>query len=264
MSMVRTDRTDSKLAIVTGGSTGIGRHLVQAFAGAGFKVGFSYRTHSDDATSLCAELRSRGQNAFGIQCDVGDANDVARFYDEMAEHFGNEPDVLVNNAGIQTWSSLLELEDTAWDKVIRTNLTGTFLNTKYAARMMVAAGKGGRIVNIGSGCNKLAFPKLVDYTASKGGIEQLTKVSAVELGPHDITVNCIAPGAIATERTNEEAADYAETWSKITPLRRVGTPADIAGPVLFLTTEAASFITGQTIWVDGGVFTQAAWPYIVS
>ncbi len=147
-----------------------------------------------------------------------------------------------------------------WDNVIRTNLKGCFLNTKAAARLMIDSGKPGSIVNIGSGCNKLAFPNLVDYTASKGGIEQFTKVSAVELGPHAIRVNCVAPGAVSTERTHEEAADYSDKWSKITPLRRVGTPEDITGPVIFLTTNAASFITGQTIWVDGGVFSQANWP----
>ena len=126
---------------------------------------------------------------------------------------------------------------------------------------MIAAGQGGVIITLGSGCNKLAFPRLVDYTTSKGGIEQFTKVAAVELGPHQIRVNCIAPGAIATERTALEAGDYAATWARVTPLRRVGTPQDLTGPLLFLISEAAAFVTGQTIYVDGGVFSQANWPY---
>lgn len=249
-----------KVAIVTGGSTGIGRHLVEALAVAGFQVAFSYRSSAEAAESLRSDLSSRGLSVLAVRCDVGKSVDVERFYAEVVSQLG-VPDLLVNNAGIQTWSPMLELAEGDWDNVIATNLKGTFLNTKHAAKLMVAAGKGGTIVNIGSGCNKLAFPRLVDYTASKGGIEQLTKVSAVELGPHGITVNCVAPGAIMTERTDEEAPDYAATWSKITPLRRVGVPADISGPVIFLATKAASFITGQTIWVDGGVFTQAAWPY---
>ena len=120
---------------------------------------------------------------------------------------------------------------------------------------------GGRIVNIGSGCNKIAFPNLVDYTASKGGIEMFTKVAAVELGQYGITVNCVAPGAVEIERTKNEAGDYAGTWAKLTPLGRVGVPADVARAVAFLAGEAAAFITGQTIWVDGGLFSRPNWPY---
>jgi len=197
----------------------------------------------------------------GFSSDVGDGEAVSLFMDEASDWFGDAPDVLVNNAGIQTWSPLLDLSEESWDAVIRTNLKGCFLNTREAGKRMVKAGKGGAIINIGSGCNKLAFPGLVDYTASKGGIEQFTKVSAVELGPHGIRVNCVAPGAIETERTRAEAPDYAGTWGRVTPLRRVGTPADIAGPVLFLASSQAAFVTGQTLWVDGGVFSQAFWPY---
>jgi NAD(P)-dependent dehydrogenase (short-subunit alcohol dehydrogenase family) len=116
-------------------------------------------------------------------------------------------------------------------------------------------------VNIGSGCNKIAFPHLVDYTASKGGIDQFTKVAAVELGKHGIRVNCVAPGAIEIERTKHEAGDYAGTWSALTPLGRVGTPEDVARAVGFLCEDRAEFITGQTVWVDGGLFSRPAWPY---
>jgi len=115
------------------------------------------------------------------------------------------------------------------------------------------------IVNIGSGCNKVPFPRLVAYTASKGGIEMLTKVAAVELGPLGIRVNCVAPGAIEIPRTRLEDPDYAGTFARITPLRRVGLPSDIAGVVTFLASDAASFVTGQTIWVDGGLFSQPPW-----
>jgi NAD(P)-dependent dehydrogenase (short-subunit alcohol dehydrogenase family) len=121
--------------------------------------------------------------------------------------------------------------------------------------------RGGSIVNIGSGCNKLAFPRLVDDTASKGGIEQFTKVAAVELGEHRIRVNCVAPGAVEIERTKLEAGDYAGMWSKYTPLGRVGQPDDIGKAVAFLAGDDASFITGQTIWVDGGLFAKPHWPY---
>ncbi|MFB8340406.1 SDR family NAD(P)-dependent oxidoreductase [Brucella cytisi] len=250
-----------EFAVVTGGSTGIGRHLVCAFADAGYTVAFSYKHDDEAARSLVEAIEEAGGQALGLGCDVGRRVEVEAFFDEVCDWFGDAPDVLVNNAGIQTWAPLLELSEDGWDDVIRTNLKGCFLNTQAAAKRMVEADKGGAIVNIGSGCNKLAFPKLVSYTASKGGIEQFTKGSAVELGPHGIRVNCVAPGAILNERTAKEQPDYAGTWARITPLRRVGTAEDISGPVLFFASDAARFVTGQTIWVDGGVFSQANWPY---
>ncbi|MBV2142005.1 SDR family oxidoreductase [Falsochrobactrum sp. TDYN1] len=250
----------AKLAVITGGSIGIGRTLVSAFVEAGYAVAFTYVGDDAPAKALATEVEGAGGKVFGLACDAGKLSDVKNFYEEACRWFDDAPDVLVNNVGIQTWASLLELSEDGWDDVIRTNLKGCFLNTQEAARRMVEAGKRGAIVNIGSGCNKLAFPRLVSYTASKGGIEQFTKVSAVELGPHGIRVNCIAPGAILNERTAMEAEDYAEIWSKITPLGRVGTAEDLSGPTLFLVSDAARFVTGQTIWVDGGVFSQANWP----
>lgn len=250
-----------RLAIVTGGSTGIGQHLVEAIAEAGYAVAFSYRSTPKPAEETVRKLTSAGHRVFVAQCDVGIKGDVQRFHEQVGEWHGAAPDLLVNNAGIQTWSPLLELPEERWDDVLRTNLKGCFLNTQEAGRRMAESGHGGTIVNVGSGCNKLGFPNLVDYTASKGGIEQFTKSAAIELGKFKITVNCVAPGAIATERTNKEAPDYSAAWSPITPLGRVGTPGDVAGVVLFFASPAASFVTGQTIYVDGGVFTRAAWPY---
>lgn len=249
------------LALVTAGPSAIGRSLVTALADAGHDVAFTHIGQPEAAAALVAAVQSLGRNALALESDAGDEASVARFHALAADWAGEVPRVLVNNAGIQTWSRLVDLPVADWDRVMATNLRGTFLNTKAAAKAMMAAGVGGAIINMGSGCNKLAFPRLVDYTASKGGIEQFTKVAAVELGPSGIRVNCIAPGAIATERTASEAGDYAGTWAKVTPLRRVGTPEDLTGPLLFLVSEAAAFVTGQTIWVDGGVFSQATWPY---
>lgn len=240
-----------RVAVITGGSSGIGRHLVSAFAQAGYEVVFTYHGRAPEGDVV--------ESARFYQCDAGDPLEVEALYAKVDRDVG-APDVLVNNAGVQTWSGLLDLAFEDWQRVIQTNLTGCFLNTQAAARLMVAKGKPGSIINIGSGCNKLAFPKLVDYTASKGGVEQLTKVSAVELGPFSIRVNCVAPGAIMTERTQSEAKDYSGRWAGVTPLRRVGAPEDVAGPVLFLAGDAAAFVTGQTLWVDGGAFTQANWP----
>ncbi|MCC7462754.1 MAG: SDR family oxidoreductase [Gammaproteobacteria bacterium] len=254
-------RNPDRLALVTGGSSGIGAHLVRAFARAGHAVAFNFVGAGAAADALVAELCAGGARVLAVPGDAGSVPEVEAFHAQAAAWYGGVPDVLVNNAGIQTWASLLELEEERWDAVLRTNLKGCFLNTQQAARRMVAAGKGGAIVNIGSGCNKLAFPKLVDYTASKGGIEQFTKAAALDLGPHGIRVNCVAPGAIATERTLREADNYAATWSALTPLRRIGTPEDVAAVVLFLASPAAAFVTGQTIGVDGGLFTQAVWPH---
>lgn len=248
------------LAIVTGGSSGIGRQLVEACAAAGYAVAFNYRAKGDAAERFAAALAEEGHRILALPCDVGIKRDVDDFHARAAAWHSAAPSLLVNNAGIQTWSSLLDLDEDRWDEVLRTNLKGCFLNTQAAARLMKEAG-GGAIVNLGSGCNKLAFPNLVDYTASKGGIEQFTKSAAVELGSFGIRVNCVAPGAIATERTFEEAPDYEASWTPITPLGRVGTPSDVADVVLFFASPAARFVTGQTLWVDGGVFTRAAWPY---
>jgi 3-oxoacyl-[acyl-carrier protein] reductase len=206
-------------------------------------------------------ISAAGAKALGLSCDVGEKKEVLEFFDAIIATFGRAPDLLVNNAGIQTWAPLLELAEEDWDRVIRTNLKGCFLNTQRAAQLMVAEGKRGAIINIGSGCNKTPFPRLVDYTASKGGIEQFTKVAALELGSYGIRVNCVAPGAIELERTKAESPHYVETWSKIAPLKRVGQPADVAKMVIFLAGDQADFVTGQTIYVDGGVFSMPSWPY---
>ena len=168
-------------------------------------------------------------------------------------------ELLVNNAGVQTWSSMLELNEEDWDRTIRTNLKGTFLCTQQAARRMKDT--GGRIINIGSGANKAPFPMLSDYCASKGGIETFTTVSAVELGRYGITVNCVAPGAIEIERTKLEDPDYAGAWGSRTPMRRVGNVNDVANAVVFLAGETADFITGETLYIDGGLFAQVPWIY---
>src|SRR5262249_34457429 len=159
-----------------------------------------------------------------------------------------------------TWAPLLELREEDWDRDIATNLKGCFLCTQAAARRM--KDHGGAIINIGSGCNKVPFPRLVSYTASKGGIEMVTKSAAGELAPYGIRVNCVAPGAILVERTEREGGDFAATWSKEAPLGRVGLPKDVGQAVVFLAGSASSYISGQTIWVDGAVFTKPPWPYL--
>ena len=251
---------ERRLAVVTGASRGIGREIAVTLARNGWDIAFSSINDASSAEETVALIVAEGGNALQVTCDVGVKAEVLAFYGKVMATFGRAPELLVNNAGVQTWASLLELAEEDWDRVIRTNLKGCFLNTQRAAQLMVEHGKRGSIINLGSGCNKVPFRRLVDYTASKGGVEQFTKVSAMELGQYGIRVNCVAPGAIEHERTKIEAPHYAESWAKITPLNRVGQPADVAKVVLFLASNQADFITGQTLYVDGGVFSMPRWP----
>ncbi len=246
-------------AIVTGASKGVGKGIALELAREGCAVAVNYRSDKAGAEATVAEIEALGRTAFAVPGNVGTAADVDAMFDRVMSRFP-KLDILVNNAGQQTWKPLLELSEEEWDSVIDTNLKGCFLCTQRAARRMKDSG-GGRIVNIGSGCNKVAFPNLVNYTASKGGIEMFTKVSAVELGKYGITVNCVAPGAIEIERTKNEAGDYAGTWARLTPLHRVGQPLDVARAVAFFAGPQAQFVTGQTLWVDGGLFSMPQWPY---
>jgi NAD(P)-dependent dehydrogenase (short-subunit alcohol dehydrogenase family) len=250
---------DGMTALVTGASKGVGKGIALELAREGCDVAVNYRADKAGAEATAAEIRGMGRTAFVVQANVGISADVDGMFAQVFEAF-RKLDVMVNNAGQQTWKPLLDLSEQEWDDVIGTNLKGCFLCTQRAARRMKEDG-GGRIVNIGSGCNKVAFPNLVNYTASKGGIEMFTKVSAVELGKYGITVNCVAPGAIEIERTKLESGDYAATWSRLTPLSRVGQPLDVALAVAFFAGPQAQFVTGQTLWVDGGLFSMPQWPY---
>ncbi len=246
-------------ALVTGASKGVGKGIALELARAGCDIAINYNSDRAGAEATAAEIAALGRRAFPVQADIGSAAEADRLFAEVLARFPRLH-ILVNNAGTQVWKPLLDLEESEWDRVIDTNLKGCFLCTQRAARHMRQAG-GGRIVNIGSGCNKLPFPNLVSYTASKGGIEMFTRVAAVELGRYRIAVNCVAPGAIEIERTRQEAPDYAGTWAARTPLGRVGQPLDVGRAVVFFAGEAADFITGQTLFVDGGLFTHPNWAY---
>ncbi|MCJ8331366.1 MAG: 3-oxoacyl-ACP reductase FabG [Lentisphaeria bacterium] len=251
--------SNGKFALVTGASKGVGRGVAIGLAEAGWSVGINYFHDKQGAEETVSHINDAGGKAWILQADVGDGEEVAGMFSTFMEHAGRL-DLLVNNAGVQTWAPLLELEEADWDRTIRTNLKGTFLCTQQAGRLMKDA-EGGVIINIGSGANKAPFPSLIDYCASKGGIETFTVAAAVELGPYGIRVNCVAPGCIEIERTKKESPDYEKTWSPITPLRRIGHAKDVAKAVNFLASDDADFIAGQTLYVDGAMWSQAPWPY---
>jgi NAD(P)-dependent dehydrogenase (short-subunit alcohol dehydrogenase family) len=255
MNLMETHQeAEGQVALVTGADQGIGRAIALALARAGWRLGVNHIGASDRADAAVAEIKAAGGDACAVRADVRSPAEVAAMVEAVVARFGRL-DLLVNNAGVQVWKPFIDVTEAEWDLVIDTNLKGCFLCTQAAARQMIAQGSGS-IVNIGSGCNYVPFPTLVAYTASKGGIEMLTKVASLALGPYGIRVNCVAPGAILTERTRLELDDYAGQMAAITPLGRVGLPDDVAGAVVFLAGRDSRFITGQTIGVDGGLFNQ--------
>lgn len=247
-----------RAALVTGASSGIGRQIAVALAKQDYEIVVDHYRDEDGAQQTLQLIREAGSDGWCCDADVGSGAETDRLFDEIANK-STPLQVLVNNAGVQTFAPLLDLAEQDWDRTLRTNLKGTFLCSQKAARLMRSS--GGSIINIGSGANQVPFPNLGDYVASKGGVEMLTKVAAVEFGPLGIRVNCVAPGAIENDRTRVESPDYGLTWGKLTPLGRVGTEQDIADAVCFLVSTQASFITGQTLFVDGGLWTKNEWPY---
>jgi glucose 1-dehydrogenase len=239
-----------RVAIVTGAGSGIGHAIAECFAQAGASVCVNYRGYEDEAKALAARL----PNAIAVQGDVSDAGDVAAMVDRTRRELGGL-DVLVNNAGIEKLMPFLDTDEQLWDTIINVNLKGTFLCTQACARVMRDSGQGGSIVNISSVHEDAPFPGFAPYSASKGAIRMLMRNLAVELAPLRIRVNNVAPGAIATPINQATLADPAkvETLGRIIPLGRMGQPAEVAQVALFLASDAASYVTGSTYYVDGGM-----------
>jgi glucose 1-dehydrogenase len=254
-------RLDGKRALVTGASSGIGQGIAIALAAAGADVAINYRSHGDGAEATAQRVREIGQRALIVQADVGDPVQVAAMFRQFDAEFG-PIDILIANAGHgSTDTPLHETSWEEWDRVLRTNLDGVFLCGGEAARRMISEGKGGRIVNISSvheeACN---MPNDGPYNVSKGGVRNLTRSMALELGPFGITVNDVAPGMILTPMNQRAVGDpgyRTEAESQI-PVRRVGTPQDIAAMVVFLCSSHASYCNGGTYLVDGGWM--LSWP----
>jgi len=241
--------TDKPIALITGGAQGIGYACAEAIAEDGARIVVADR----NADGIAAAAEKLGDDAVSMVCDMGDPAQITGLFDKIEKDVGTVS-ILVNNAGIALPGDFLETSLEQFQQVINVNLTGSFLALQRAAKSMVASGIEGAIVNMSSVNAQVAIPSIAAYCASKGGIMQLTKAAALALAPHNIRVNAVGPGSIDTDMmavVNADPAAMQMVMSR-TPLKRIGSPREIGDVVAFLASEKASYITGETIYVDGG------------
>jgi len=251
---VRTASLDGKVAVVTGGASGIGLGIAERLARDGARV-VIFDLSGDDAADAAAKIGADGGTAIGVAVDVADRTAIDRGVEEVHERFGPVA-ILVNNAGREGFAPFLSISQETWDGIIAVNLTGTFHCCQAMLPDMLSAGWG-RIVNISSSSTHGGQPLMTHYVASKSGVVGLTKSLALEFAPKGVTVNTIPPGFIDTPMTRRNEAkgllgEGVEHHAALTPVRRAGLPADIAAATAFLVSEEASYITGQVIGVNGG------------
>ena len=233
--------------LISGGSRGIGRAMVEAFAKNGDRVAFIYRSRDEEAAKVAQAF-----GAVAIKADVSDPDEVRRAITEAEAALGGSIEVLVNNAAISWIGQMQDMTDEEWRNILDTNLSGAFYLSRGVVSGMVR-NHYGRIVNIGSMWGKVGASCEVAYSATKAGLRGLTMAMAKEFGPSGITVNCVEPGFIATEMNAAIDEDSKQALCDETPLGRMGTPEEVAAAVVFLASDAAGFITGQVIGVDGGL-----------
>lgn len=240
-----------KNVLVTGASRGIGRAIALELGRNGANVAVNYAGSKEKAEEVVNELKEMDVQAFAIQADVSSEADVKGMVKEVISQFGSL-DILVNNAGITRDNLLMRMKEEEFDQVINTNLKGVFLCTKAVTRQMMKQ-KSGKIINVASIVGVAGNPGQANYVAAKAGVIGLTKTTAKELASRNILVNAVAPGFIATDMTDELTEEQKEAMLKLIPLERLGQPEDVAKVVRFLASDDASYITGQTIHIDGGM-----------
>jgi glucose 1-dehydrogenase len=248
------DELSGKVAIVTGGNTGIGAAVVLALAEKGAKVVIDYVSNPKAEEELERKIASLGETAVGIEADVSKVEDIQRMIDTAVSNFG-KLDVMVNNAGIETRSSILDTTEAQYEKVLAVNLKSAFFGTQLAAKQMIAQGGGGRVINMTSVHEDWPMPGNTPYCLSKGGMRMLTRTAGVELAPHNVLVVGVGPGAVATPinaQTMNDPAALAKLNSAI-PIGRMAEPEEIASVVAFLASDAASYLAATTIFADGGI-----------
>jgi glucose 1-dehydrogenase len=247
-------RLENKVAVVTGSSSGIGEAIALAFAAEGAAVVINYSRHEDAAQAVLQKVEDAGGKGLVIGADVSDPKEVEAMIQQSVGAFGRL-DIMVNNAGMERKMPFLETPFEVWQETIAVNLTGAWLGCQAAAKQMVAQGDPGRIINVSSVHEDLAMPTNSPYCATKGGVRMLMRTLAVELAPHDITVNNIAPGAIETpmDAPLEQNPDEMKELLSEIPLGRMGKPEEVANLALFLASDDSSYVTGSTLFVDGGM-----------
>jgi glucose 1-dehydrogenase len=249
---------NGKVAIVTGGNSGIGLAVVLELAKQGASLVIDYVAHPEATDALERQVGALGSQAIGVQADVSKVPDLERLIDAAVKRFGRL-DVMVNNAGVETRTSILDTTEAQYDKVLEINLKSAFFGTQLAARQMIKQGGGGRIVNITSVHEDWPMPGNIPYCLSKGGMRMLTRTAGVELAPHNILVVGVAPGAVATPINLVTMKDPAlmQKLDAAIPLGRMAKPEEIAAVVAFLAGGQASYVTATTIVVDGGMTQQS-------